>query len=146
MIHRPNLYYSEIYQKENWKKNIQFPLEQEEIQTARHLAQLSLWRVRLGILDIDIQLNYIKIKWIQRLLNPTNAIWKDLMLYWLKLILNSEQDLALFRQKQILKVLLVTKIYKNRKMKTLLINYSMFGYIQPMITFKPLNFFTNLYV
>ena len=146
MIHRPNLYYSEIYQKENWKKNIQFPLEQEEIQTARYLAQLSLWRVRLGILDIDIQLNYIKIKWIQRLLNPTNAIWKDLMLYWLKLILNSEQDLALFRQKQILKVLLVTKIYKNRKMKTLLINYSMFGYIQPITTFKPLNFFTNLYV
>ena len=25
--------------------------------------------------------NYIKLKWIQSLLNPTNALWKDLMLY-----------------------------------------------------------------
>ena len=43
--------------------------------------QLSIWRGGLGILDIDTQLNYIKIKWIQRLLNPTNALWKDIMLY-----------------------------------------------------------------
>ena len=34
-------------------------------------------------------------KWIQRLLNPTNALWKDLMLYQLKI--------APFRQKQILR-------------------------------------------
>ena len=38
------------YQKGNWKKNIQFPLEQVEIQPPRHLAQLSIWRGRLGIL------------------------------------------------------------------------------------------------
>ena len=55
----------------------------------------------LGILDIDKQLNYIKIKWIQSLLNLTDALWKDLMLYQLKFILNSDQSLALFRQKQI---------------------------------------------
>ena len=65
----------------------------------RHLAQLSILRGGLGILDIDTQLNCIK--WIQRLLNPTNVLWKDLMLYQLKLILNSDQDLALFIQKQI---------------------------------------------
>ena len=38
-------------------------------------------------------------KWIQSLLNPTNALWKDLMLHWLKLILNSDQDLAFFLTK-----------------------------------------------
>ena len=37
----------------------------------------------------------------------------------LKLFLNSDQGLALFRQKQILTGLLVTKIYKNRIMKIL---------------------------
>ena len=30
------------YQKGNWKKNIQFPLEQEKIQPPRHWAQLSI--------------------------------------------------------------------------------------------------------
>ena len=29
---------------------------------------------RLGILDIDSQLDYLKINWIQGLLNPTNAL------------------------------------------------------------------------
>ena len=122
------------YQKGNWKKNIQFPLEQVEIQPPRHLAQLSIWRGRLGILD---KLNYINKKWIQSLLNPTNALWKDLILYWLKLILNSDKDLTLFRQKQILTDLLVTKIYKNRTMKISLFNYSMLGYISPITTSLP---------
>ena len=51
MIHRLNLYYSKIYQKENLKKNRQFPLEQGKIQPPRYLAQLSIWRYRLDILD-----------------------------------------------------------------------------------------------
>ena len=38
------------YQKGNWKKNIQFPLEQEKIKPPRHWAQLSIWKDRLGIL------------------------------------------------------------------------------------------------
>ena len=61
-------------------------------------------RRSLDILDIDTQLNSLKIKLIQKLLNPTNSLWKDLMLYWLNidLTLNSNQGLALFRQKQIL--------------------------------------------
>ena len=37
---------------------------------------------------------------------------------WLKLILNPDQGLAFFRQKQILTGLLVTKIFRNRTMKT----------------------------
>ena len=61
-------------------------------------AQLPIWKDGLGILDIDTQLNSLKIKWIQRLFNPTNALWKDLMLYRLNLILNSNQGSALFRE------------------------------------------------
>ena len=53
--------------------------------------------IGLGILDIETQLNSLKIKWIQRLLNPTNALWKNLMLYQFNLILNYNQELALFR-------------------------------------------------
>ena len=54
-----------------------------------------------GILDIETQLRFnlksLKIKWIQRLLNPTNALGKNLMPYQLNLILNYNQELALFR-------------------------------------------------
>ena len=45
----------------------------------------------------------------------------------LKLILNSDEGLALFRQKQTLASLLVTNIYK--KVKISLFSYSMLGYI-----------------
>ena len=62
-------------------------------------------RHSLDILDIGTPLNSLKIKLIQKLLNPTYALWKDLMLYWLNidLIPNSNQGLALSRQKQILR-------------------------------------------
>ena len=70
------------------QKNIQFfPLEQEKKRPPRHLAQLSIWTIGLDILDIETQLNSFKIKWIQKLLNPINALWKNLMLYQLNLIL-----------------------------------------------------------
>ena len=70
------------------QKNIQFfPLEQEKKRPPRHLAQLSIWTIGLDILDIKTQLNSFKIKWIQKLLNPINALWKNLMLYQLNLIL-----------------------------------------------------------
>ena len=67
------------------------------------------------------------------LLDPTNALWKDLMLHWLKLILNSEQDLV----RQSLTGLLVTKNYKNRTMKISPFNYSILGYISPIDTSLP---------
>ena len=59
----------------------------------------------MDILDIDIQLSFLKLKWIQRLLNLTNALWNDLMLYRLNIdiILNSNQILAILRQKQFLR-------------------------------------------
>ena len=72
----------------------------------RHLTQLSILGERgcgIGILDIETQLNSIKIIWTQRLFNPSNLLLKDLMLSQLKLNLNSNQVLALFRQKQILR-------------------------------------------
>ena len=59
------------------------------------------------------------------------------MLHWLKLILNFNQDPALFWQKQILTGLLVIKIYSNRTMKISLFNYSMLGYISPITTSLP---------
>ena len=76
----------------------------------------------------------MKRKWIQSLPNSTNATWNNIMLYWLKLILNSDQDLALSWQKLILTDLPVTKLYKNRTMKISLFNYSMLGYIAPITT------------
>ena len=53
----------------------------QKIRTPRYLAQTSILMVGLGILDKETQLNSLKIKWIRRLLNPTNALWKNLMLY-----------------------------------------------------------------
>ena len=74
-----------------------FPLDQEKIRLPRHFAQLSIWTTGLGISDTETQLKYLEIKWIQRLLNPTNALWKDLMLYQLNLIPYYNQGFALFR-------------------------------------------------
>ena len=79
----------------------------------------------------------MKREWIQSLPNPTNALWKNLMLHRLILILNSDQDLALSWQKQILTGLLVKKIYKNRAMKISLFNYSVLGYISSITTSVP---------
>ena len=64
------------------EKNVRYHLEQENTRPLRHLAQLStIWTIGLGgILDIETQLNSLKIKWIQRLLNPTKILWKNLML------------------------------------------------------------------
>ena len=50
----------------------------KKIRPLRHLAQLYLYRSGLGVLDIETQLNSLKTKWIKRLLNPTNALWKNL--------------------------------------------------------------------
>ena len=82
----------------------------------------------LGFFDIYIELNQLKIKWSQSLLNPTNALWKDLILYRLDSVLNSNQGLLLFRQNRFLG-LTDSKICKNRTMKISLPSYLMLGYI-----------------
>ena len=56
--------------------------------------------------------NSLKAKRIQR--NSTNAFWENLMLYFLNLILNSNQGLVLFRQAQIFRSIKL----KNRQNKT----------------------------
>ena len=62
--------------------------------TTAQVAQLSIWRDGQGISGINIQTHWKE--------NATNALWTDFMLYRLNLILNSNEGLALFRQKQIL--------------------------------------------
>ena len=76
-----------LYRKENCKGSIEFPLVFKKVRPPWHLVQISILKGGLGILDIDTQLNSLKTKWIQRLLNPTNAFSKDLMLYRLNLSL-----------------------------------------------------------
>ena len=48
-------------------------------------------------------MNSLKIKWIQRLLNPIYTLWRNLLLYQLNLVRNYKQGLALFTQKQMLR-------------------------------------------
>ena len=59
--------------KEIEEKHAKFPLELQKLRLARDLVQLSTWKGGIGILDIDTQLNFLKTKWIQRLLNPAHA-------------------------------------------------------------------------
>ena len=80
-----------------------FLWEGKKIHPPRHLVQLPIWSGGLGVLDIDTQLNALRIKWIRRLFSYDDAVWKDLMLYGLNLNLKSNQGLALFRQNQILR-------------------------------------------
>ena len=51
MVHRSSIYCSKMYLEKNWKKNKQFPLDQQNIRPPRHLAQLPhIWKGGLGIL------------------------------------------------------------------------------------------------
>lgn len=133
MVHRSHIHYYKKYEKRIWTKNTQFPLEQQEIGLSWHLAQVSIWKVGLGILDIDIQLNSSKIKWIQSLLNPTNSLWKDITVYQLNLILYSTQGLALFRQTHKSLGLPDIKTYKNKTIEMFLYSCLILGYISPTI-------------
>ena len=54
-----------------------FLWEGKKIHPPRHLIQLPIWKGGLGVLDIDTQLNALRIKWIQML----NA--------WLNLTINT---------------------------------------------------------
>ena len=56
------------------KRIYDFLWEEKKIRPPRHLIQLPIWKGGLGILDIDTQLNSLKIKCIQRLLHPATAL------------------------------------------------------------------------
>ena len=62
----------------------------------RHLAKLSIWRGGLGIFDIDPQLNYIIRMHLKVIKSQQCSVERSHVV--LKLILNSDQGLALFRQ------------------------------------------------
>ena len=100
------------------KKNIQFPQEPPKNETYHVIVQLSILKDGVNTLDIDAQLNYLKTKWIPRLWNPTHAFWKDLIQYWLNLIINSNEGLVLFRQHRSLSLLDI-KTYRKKIMKLL---------------------------
>ena len=80
---------SKYIKKEIEKRIYNFLLEGKKMRPPRHPALLPIWKGGLGILDVDTQLNSLKIKWIQRLFHPTNALWKNFMLDRLNLIFNS---------------------------------------------------------
>ena len=81
LIYRSNIHYSKIYQKEDCKNN----------SSTLHLeVWTKYFRHRYSIKSLELP-------WIQRLLNPTNALWKCHKLYWLNLKNNSHQGLCLFR-------------------------------------------------
>ena len=78
------------------------------MQPPRHLAKLSIWRGGLSIFDKDPQLNYIIRMHLKVIKSQQCSVERSHVV--LKLILNSDQGLALFGQKQILTAgLLVTK-------------------------------------
>ena len=67
--------------KKTEKRIYSFLWNYKNMRPPRHLVQLFILKRGLGVLDIDNQLNYLKTKWVQILLNPTHAFWKDLMMY-----------------------------------------------------------------
>ena len=92
----------------------------------------------LGISVIETQLNSLNIKWIQKLLNPTNVLRTNFMLYHqLNLILNYNEGLALFIGKNILRSTRHKHLQKQT-MKISLFNYTMLGYILPIAIPLPL--------
>ena len=108
MVRRSNIYYSKIC------KIYLVKVEQRTF-NFRLLSQIPIWKGAQGISGIDTQLSSLKIKWIQRLLNPTNALSEDLTLYLLKLTLESKPrlDAILFGQTQVVR----STRHKNLKIK-----------------------------
>ena len=74
--------------------------ETGKLQPPKHLVKLSIWRGRLGIFDIDSQLNHI-IRMHLKVIKPQRCS-VNICHVALKLMLNSDQIIVLFRQKQIL--------------------------------------------
>ena len=95
------------------------------IRPPRHLAQLSICKKHS---------NSLKIKWIQRLLNPTSMLSGKISIEF-----NSEflSRLNPFLDRNRTLVLTDTKICKNRTMKISLFNYLMLSHTAPVTTSVP---------
>ena len=140
MIHRPNLYYSKI-SKRKLKKEYAISSgtgknrTSQTVSSTLHLEGQARYFTVSDRHKIKLDKNKMDSKFIKS--HQCSLLERSHAVFWLKLILNSDQDLALSRQKQILTGILVTKIYKNRTMKISLFNYSMLGYISPITTSLP---------
>ena len=86
MVYRSNIYYSEIYQRGNWKNNSSSLHLEVWTRYFRHRYSVKLSRTSMDL----------------KIIKPHIAR-KGIMLYWLNLKNNSNQRLCLFRQKQILR-------------------------------------------
>ena len=136
MVHKSNIYYSESISKRNLKEYTSSSVTEKNATFQAPSSILSIWRDGLDILDIDTQLNSLKLKWIQRLLMLLSCQCSlkkiSCCMFRLNLILNSNQGLALSRQKRILS--------SNRhRSKTDCENRSMKipGYTSPITTSLP---------
>ena len=119
--------------KKNKKRIYDFLWTDKKIIHKRHLAQLSIWKGGLDILDIDTEINFLKAKCTQKL-NSTNAFWKDLILYRSNLILNSNQGLVLFRQTQILRSTRHKNLRKHNN-EDFIYSCLMLGFVSPITNF-----------
>ena len=145
MIHRPNLYYSKISKKKlkNEYTTSSGTGKNTTSQTASstlHLEGQTRYFTVLERRKIELDKNKMDLTFIK---SHQCSLERSQAVFWLKLILNCDQDLALSRQKQILTGLLVTKICKRRTMKIFLFNYSMLGYISPITTSLPHIYWRN---
>ena len=60
-FNKENLIYTiPKYIKNTQKKNTQFPLVQQKIRPLRHIAQVTIWKDDLAVLDIHAQLHSLK--------------------------------------------------------------------------------------
>ena len=110
-IHRPNLYLAQNISKRILKKEHTTSSGTGKIQPPRHLGKFSIWRGGLGIFDVDPKLNCIIRMHLRVIKSQQYYVERSVVL---KLILNSDQGVSLFRQKQILAGLLVRKkLQKN---------------------------------
>ena len=128
------------YQKGIWKKihlflwnRKKYNLLENELNSP-HLEEQAKYFTVSDRCTIKLDKNKMDSKFIK---SRQCSLERSHAVFWLKLMLNSDQDLALSWQKQILTALLVTKVYKNRTMKISLFNYSMLGYISPITTSLP---------
>ena len=102
------------------------------VSSTLHLGGQAKYFIVLDRHKIKLNKNKMDLKFIKS--HQCSLLERSHAVFWLKLILNSDQDLF---DKNILTGVLVTKIYKNRTMKISLFNCSMLGYISPITKSLP---------
>ena len=109
------------YQKGNWKKYIQFSLKQEittswTLSSTPHLEGQASYFTVLDRHTIKLDKNKLDSKFTK---SHQCSLKKGLMLYWLKLILNSDQDLPFLDKNRFLQVYSSQKFTKTEQWRFL---------------------------